>query len=138
VNTDSTIVNTIPIRQQKVFTIASESLFTIDWNHCSRSIGIGVHDGSEYAAIGGTGSQNAGKSFLEAGVFGCSLQLFVLGLRRYLRWRKINRTKTPGNSLSFVKIPSPLKTLTLGSTVGRLLHHDRGTVSVGFISEIRA
>ena len=35
-----------------MFTITSESLFTIVWNHCSRSIGIGVHLASEYAAEG--------------------------------------------------------------------------------------
>jgi hypothetical protein len=33
-----------------VFIIVSESAFTFLWNHCSPWIGIGVHDGSEYAA----------------------------------------------------------------------------------------
>ena len=40
--------------------------------------------------------------------------------------------------LSFAKIPPALKTLTIASPVGRLLNHGRGTVSVGFTSEIRA
>ena len=34
-----------------MFTIASETVFTIVWNHCSRWIGIGVHDRAEYASL---------------------------------------------------------------------------------------
>jgi hypothetical protein len=51
VNTDSMIVNTHSNPEEKVFTITSESPFTIHWNQCSRSIGMGVHDGSEYAPL---------------------------------------------------------------------------------------
>jgi hypothetical protein len=49
VNTDSTIVNTHSNPEEKVFTIASESPFTIHRNQRSRSIGMSVHDGAEYA-----------------------------------------------------------------------------------------
>jgi len=56
-NHDSTIVNNcprsrtpVPIGIEKVFTIKSESLFTLVWNDRSRSIGMGVHLASEYAA----------------------------------------------------------------------------------------
>ncbi|MBZ5500556.1 MAG: hypothetical protein LAP85_29550, partial [Acidobacteriia bacterium] len=47
----STIVDTDSNHREKVSTIASESLSTINRNDCPRSIGMGVHDGSEYAAI---------------------------------------------------------------------------------------
>jgi hypothetical protein len=40
--------------------------------------------------------------------------------------------------LSFAKIPSALKSLTLASPAARLLNHDRSTVFVVFISKIRA
>jgi hypothetical protein len=40
--------------------------------------------------------------------------------------------------LSFAKIPSALKSLTLASPAARLLNHDRSAVFVVFISKIRA
>ena len=49
VDSDSTIVDTHSNQREKVSTIASESLSTINRNDCPRSIGMGVHDGSEYA-----------------------------------------------------------------------------------------
>jgi len=49
VDTDSTIVDTHSDLTQNLSTIASESLSTINRNHCPRSFGMTVHDASEYA-----------------------------------------------------------------------------------------
>ncbi len=50
VDSDSSIVDTHSNQREKVSTIASEPRSTINRNDCPRSIGMGVHDGSEYAA----------------------------------------------------------------------------------------
>ena len=58
VNADSGMVNTDSGKSSKSVHLQPEWLFTLNQNRCSRSSGMGVHDGPEYAVFTKLDSQD--------------------------------------------------------------------------------